>query len=85
MERRGGDSKQNVAPLSKSLGALPLASLKPARILLQTGAKHCGLHLGPTAMPTEEDDARQGIEGNFYFPQEDLLLEHCKNNECSWV
>ncbi len=78
-------TKQNVALLSNFLDALPLANIKPKRVLLQTGAKYYGLHLGPTAMPMEEDDARHGIQGNFYFPQEDLLAEYCKNNDSSWV
>lgn len=78
-------TKQNVALLANFLGALPLANIKPERILLQTGAKYYGLHLGPTSMPMEENDARHGIEGNFYFPQEDLLAEFCKKNNASWV
>ena len=33
----------------------------------------------------EEDDARHGIQGNFYFPQEDLLMEYCKQHDATWV
>ncbi|KAK4942605.1 hypothetical protein LTR10_017734 [Elasticomyces elasticus] len=76
---------QNVALLSNFLQALPLANIKPKRILLQTGGKHYGLHLGPTALPMEEDDPRHGIEGNFYFPQVDLLKEYCKQHDATWV
>ncbi|KIY02028.1 uncharacterized protein Z520_02166 [Fonsecaea multimorphosa CBS 102226] len=78
-------TRQNMALLSNFLGALPLANIFPKRILLQTGAKYYGLHLGPTATPMEEDDARHGIEENFYFPQEDLLEDFCKKNNSSWV
>lgn len=33
----------------------------------------------------EEHDGRHGIEANFYFPQEDLLMDWCKKNNSSWV
>ena len=78
-------TKQNVALLSNFLGALPLANIKPKRVLLQAGGKYYGLHLGPTSIPMEEDDPRHGIEGNFYYPQEDLLMEYCKKHDSSWV
>jgi hypothetical protein len=35
-------TKQNVALLTNFLGSLPLASIKPKRVLLQTGAKYYG-------------------------------------------
>jgi hypothetical protein len=76
---------QNVALLSNFLNALPLANVIPKRVLLQTGAKYYGLHLGPTPTPMEEDDARHGIQGNFYFPQEDLLAEWCAKYHSTWV
>ncbi|OAL40697.1 hypothetical protein AYO20_00433 [Fonsecaea nubica] len=78
-------TKQNLALLSNFLSALPLANILPKRILLQTGAKYYGLHLGPTAIPMEEEDPRHGIQGNFYFPQEDLLQKFCEKNNTSWV
>lgn len=76
---------QNVALLSNFLQALPLAAIRPKRVLLQTGAKYYGLHLGPTATPMEEADPRHGIQGNFYFPQEDLLAEYCAKHDATWV
>lgn len=76
---------QNVALLSNFLQALPLANIKPNRVLLQTGGKYYGLHLGPTAVPMEEDDPRHGIEANFYFPQIDLLKEYCQQHGATWV
>jgi nucleoside-diphosphate-sugar epimerase len=78
-------TQQNLALLSNFLKALPLAEINPERILLQTGAKYYGLHLGPTSTPMEEEDPRHGIEGNFYFPQEDLLAEHCRKTGITWV
>ena len=35
-------TKQNVALLTNFLSSLPLASIKPKRVLLQTGAKYYG-------------------------------------------
>lgn len=64
----------NVALLRNLLSALDLsAHLSPSRFVLQTGAKHYGVHLGPTLSPMEEDDPRFTEAPNFYFPQEDLL------------
>ena len=78
-------TKRNVALLSNFLQALPLAGVTPTRVLVQTGAKYYGLHLGPTSTPMEEDDPRHGIEGNFYFPQEDLVAEYCAKTGAAWV
>ncbi|MCJ1333741.1 hypothetical protein MMC10_010441 [Thelotrema lepadinum] len=72
--------------LSNFLQALPLAQLKPKRILLQTGGKHYGVHLGRTRLPCVESDPRPLHSGpNFYYPQEDHLFEYCKKNpDTSW-
>ena len=78
-------TSQNLQLLTNFLDALPLASIKPKKILLQAGAKYYGLHLGPTATPMVESDPRHSIEPNFYFPQEDVLAEYCKANNSSWV
>lgn len=32
-----------------------------------------------------EDDARHGMEENFYFPQEDFLMDYCNKYGISWV
>lgn len=52
--------------------------------MLQTGAKNYGVHLGPARTPLVESDARVTLEPNFYYPQEDLLFEYCKNNATNW-
>lgn len=51
-------SDVNSALLANFLNALPLAGLKPARILLQTGAKNYGVHLGRARAPYVESDPR---------------------------
>lgn len=68
----------NTELLSNFLAALPLAGMAPRRVLLQTGAKHYGVHLGPAPVPQEEHDARVTIEPNFYYPQEDFLVDWCE-------
>ncbi|KAL1634847.1 hypothetical protein SLS58_010476, partial [Diplodia intermedia] len=46
------------------------------RVCLQTGGKHYGVHLGPTAQPVSEDIPRYADDNglNFYYQQEDHLL-----------
>lgn len=64
--------------------ALEYASITPKRVLLQTGVKHYGLHLGPAINPQHECDKRILLEPNFYYLQEDLLFEYSKRNNVSW-
>ena len=70
--------------LSNFLEALKLASVQPKRFMLQTGAKYYGVHLGPTKVPQEETDPRVTLEPNFYYAQEDVLFEYCKQTGCGW-
>lgn len=73
-----------VALLKNFCEALPLASIKPKRIMLQTGAKNYGVHLGPSAIPQEETAPRVTLEPNFYYPQEDFLWDFCKKQGIEW-
>ncbi|KAM0249167.1 hypothetical protein ACHAQJ_009174 [Trichoderma viride] len=66
------------------LNTLTLAQKVPKRFLLQTGAKHYGVHLGPAISPMEESDPRFLAEPNFYFPQEDLLWKWSRENNTEW-
>jgi hypothetical protein len=70
----------NSALLKNFLGALKLAGIKPNRFLLQTGAKNYGIHLGASLTPQIESDPRVTLEPNFYYPQEDMLWEYCRQN-----
>ncbi|KAF1833745.1 NAD dependent epimerase/dehydratase family protein-like protein [Decorospora gaudefroyi] len=74
----------NTALLENFCNALPLASIKPKRIMLQTGAKNYGVHLGPAAVPQEETAPRVTIEPNFYYAQEDFLWDFCKKQSIEW-
>lgn len=73
--------------LQTFLSALDIASIQPNRILLQTGLKNYGVHLGPVTVPcTESDprvllkDAQDRISPNFYYRQEDILFDYCKSH-----
>lgn len=74
----------NTKLLSNFLEALPIAGIKPQRIMLQTGAKNYGLHLGPTSVPQVESDPRVLLEPNFYYSQEDYLWDYCKKHDIGW-
>jgi nucleoside-diphosphate-sugar epimerase len=74
----------NTKLLSNFLTGLKLAELIPRRIMLQTGAKEYGVHLGPSSVPQEETDPRVLIEPNFYYTQEDYLYSWCAENGVGW-
>jgi nucleoside-diphosphate-sugar epimerase len=78
--------KSNVPPFENFLAALPLARLNPNRILLQTGEKNWGMHIGRVRTPLVESDPQPRHLGpDFYYPQEDALQEYCKNHpETGW-
>ncbi|KAK5050884.1 hypothetical protein LTR84_003443 [Exophiala bonariae] len=74
----------NVLLLKNLLESLEAAACRPKRIVLQTGGKHYGPHLGPPLSPMEETDPRYLRNPNFYFAQEDLLWSWCRRNGVSW-
>lgn len=70
--------------INNFLQSLRLANLTPKRVLLQTGAKHYGFHMGPATSPSFETDNRVTLENNFYYPQEDILSAYCKDVGAQW-
>lgn len=74
----------NAALLGNFAGALRAAGVKPKRFMLQTGAKNYGVHLGPTKLPQQESDPRVELEANFYYSQEDLLFQYCRDEGVGW-
>ncbi|EEH18788.1 hypothetical protein PABG_01107 [Paracoccidioides brasiliensis Pb03] len=74
----------NGAMLSNFLKALKLASITPKRFMLQTGAKTYGCHLGTPKCPLVESDPRVKLEPNFYYDQEDLLFQYCRETGAKW-
>ncbi|KAL4797711.1 hypothetical protein BDV19DRAFT_387139 [Aspergillus venezuelensis] len=79
-------TRVNATLLSNFLLALKISSLHPKRILLQTGAKHYGFHIGPATNPSFECDPRITLEDNFYYAQEDALASYCAStkNTTTW-
>ncbi|KIX92748.1 uncharacterized protein Z520_11600 [Fonsecaea multimorphosa CBS 102226] len=53
---------------------------------LQTGGKHYNVHLMPVPSPArEEDDPRRDSPiGNFYYQQEDYLMERQRGTKWTW-
>jgi hypothetical protein len=78
--------KVNSALLRNFLDALPMLKLKPKRILLQTGAKNYGVHLGRVRTPCVESDPQPShLQPNFYYPQEEILFRYCEEHaETAW-
>ena len=76
----------NVPPFRNFLEAISSAGIKPKRILLQTGGKNYGMHVGTGRTPLVESDPQpKHLTNNFYYHQERLLFEYCKNHpETSW-
>lgn len=73
--------KVNSDLFSNFLGALEEANITPRRVLLQTGAKNYGVHIGRTRQPSCESDPQpKDLEPNFYYPQEEALFNYCKRN-----
>lgn len=59
------------------------------RVVLVTGAKHYGVHLGPPKNPLQETDQRltqDPFPPNFYYRQQDIVKSFCqKHSHVSWV
>ncbi|KAI7205411.1 hypothetical protein KC316_g264 [Hortaea werneckii] len=68
------------------LAALETSSIKPKRILLQTGGKNYGGHIGRARVPYIESDPQpQHLAPNFYYPQEEALFAFCdRHPETDW-
>ena len=71
----------NVPIFTNFLEALGPANIKPRRILLQTGGKNYGGHIGRARLPYIESDPQpKHLSNNFYYPQEEALFKHCERN-----
>ncbi|PIA92773.1 3-oxo-Delta(4,5)-steroid 5-beta-reductase [Cercospora beticola] len=77
----------NVPLINNLLQALPKADIHPKRILLQTGGKHYGVHIGRVRNPVRESDpAPKHLQANqFYYEQGRLLEQYCEEHpETGW-
>jgi nucleoside-diphosphate-sugar epimerase len=80
----------NGAMLSNFLEALTKTGAvnELKRIILVTGAKQYGVHLGVPKNPMLEDDpwlSGSDRPPNFYYNQQNILHEYCKKHSKEWV
>jgi nucleoside-diphosphate-sugar epimerase len=78
----------NIAPnrdmLVNAVTALSSASKVLERVVLVTGTKYYGTHLGPLRTPFRESDARH-FGPNYYFDQIDWLTRFQRRKPWSWT
>ena len=74
----------NLALLVNSVSAIERVARRLERVVLVTGTKYYGSHLGAFKTPAREDDARH--EGpNYYFDQIDWLTANQKGKRWTWT
>jgi hypothetical protein len=74
--------------LQNFLEALSINKVQLKRVLLVTGAKQYGVHLGPVKCPMEETDPwieGRGRPPNFYYTQQRILYAAAKKGNFEWV
>ena len=78
----------NIAPnrdmLVNAVSAIDLASPVLERVVLVTGTKYYGSHLGPFKTPAREDDPRHAGP-NYYFDQVDWLTSYQRGKRWTWT
>ncbi|KAH7070073.1 hypothetical protein FB567DRAFT_613289 [Paraphoma chrysanthemicola] len=75
----------NEALFSNFVDALTSVAKNLQNITLQTGGKHYNVHIMPVPTPAREDEPRRESPiGNFYYPQEDYLIERQKGSNWTW-
>lgn len=76
----------NVPLFDNFVTGLELAGIEPKRILLQTGGKNYGCHIGRVRTPLVESDPQpRDLQTNFYYAQEDRLMKFCQDHpETKW-
>ena len=78
----------NIAPnlgmLVNSVTAIEERSSKLERVVLVTGTKTYGVHMGPYKTPARESDPRH-MPPNYYFNQVDWLVERQKSKSWDWT
>ncbi len=70
--------------LVHSVSAVDRASPRLERVVLVTGTKYYGSHLGPFKTPAREDDPRH-MPPDFYFDQIDWLADYQRGKRWSWT
>ena len=70
--------------LANSVSAIDRASPALERVVLVTGTKYYGSHLGPFKTPAREDDPRH-MPPDYYFDQIDWLADYQRGKRWSWT
>ena len=78
-----GDETANLALLVNFMEAFEPRAPKLAHVQLMQGTKWYGTQFGPFANPAKEDDPRH-IPPNFYYAQQDWLVERRRGKRWSW-
>jgi nucleoside-diphosphate-sugar epimerase len=82
------DFASNTGPnremLVNSVTAINRAAPHLKRVVLVTGTKYYGVHLGPLKTPMREPDPRH-MPPNYYFDQIDWLTVYQRGKEWDWV
>ena len=78
----------NIAPnrdmLVNAVTAIDAASRSLRRVVLVTGTKYYGSHLGPFKTPARESDPRH-MPPDYYFDQIDWLTDYQRGKRWDWV
>ena len=75
--------EDNVALLRNVLDAVEPIARNLRHVNIVQGGKYYGQHLGPFPTPAREEDSRH-MPPNFYFDQQDLLVERQRGRKWSW-
>jgi hypothetical protein len=78
------NTRPNRDMLVNSVTAVTRAAPHLKRVVLVTGTKYYGVHLGPVKTPMREGDPRH-MPPNYYFDQIDWLTAYQKGKEWDWV
>ncbi|KGF69773.1 NAD-dependent dehydratase [Hoeflea sp. BAL378] len=73
----------NITILKNAIDAIEPVAKGLEHVCLLQGTKYYGQHLGPFKNPAREDDPRH-MPPNFYFDQQDLLIERSEGKAWSW-
>jgi nucleoside-diphosphate-sugar epimerase len=74
----------NLAMLENSVRTVDAVAKNLERVVLITGTKYYGSHLGPFKTPAREDDPRH-MPPDFYFDQIDWLTDFQRGKQWSWT
>jgi len=79
------DTETNVAMLKNVVSAVDKHAPKLQRVLLNTGLKRYGVHLGKFKTPARETDPRGKDNTIFYYEQHDALRAAAEGKRWDWV